>query len=159
MIPENFEYEHTDKFVKGFFADCRWLSNFHVCPVKYQGVIYPSSENAYMAAKFPDQPVRDQFVDITPKEAKKLGTSIRLSHAERVNWDLRRVDVMREILFDKFTRNLDLKQKLLDTGDKYLQEKNWWHDEFWGICDGLGENWLGQTLMSVRDELQRMGRN
>ena len=43
--------------IKGFFGGYRWLSNFHVCDVMFEGDLYPSSENAYQAAKirWPDQ--------------------------------------------------------------------------------------------------------
>jgi predicted NAD-dependent protein-ADP-ribosyltransferase YbiA (DUF1768 family) len=42
---------HDDKNVKGFFGNFRFLSNFHVCAIEYEGLIYPSTENAYQASK------------------------------------------------------------------------------------------------------------
>lgn len=47
----------------------------------------------------------------------------------------------------------DLKAKLLETGDAELVESNWWHDYFWGVCNGRGENHLGKILMKIRAEL------
>lgn len=44
-------------------------------------------------------------------------------------------------------------EDLLDTGDQRLVEGNVWGDRYWGVCDGVGENWLGELLMQVRDEL------
>lgn len=42
-------------------------------------------------------------------------------------------------------------QKLLqDTGDAELIEGNWWHDEFWGVCNGIGQNQSGKILMVIR---------
>lgn len=29
-------------------------------------------------------------------------------------------------------------------------EDNQWHDTFWGICDGIGQNHLGKILMDTR---------
>jgi predicted NAD-dependent protein-ADP-ribosyltransferase YbiA (DUF1768 family) len=49
---------------------------------------------------------------------------------------------MYDIVFDKFTRNKSLGDKLLETGDKYLEETNHWHDTCWGVCNGVGTNWL-----------------
>lgn len=31
---------------------------------------------------------------------------------------------------------------------------NHWHDTYWGVCDGAGENRLGKLLMQVRRELR-----
>ena len=42
---------HDDNYIKGFFGEYRWLSNFEPCKVFYEGFEYSSSENAYQAAK------------------------------------------------------------------------------------------------------------
>ena len=140
---------HDDKNIKGFFDEYRYLSNFHLCEVLFEGVLYPSSENAYMAAKTTDLESRKQFETIKPREAKELGMKIKL----RDNWDQIKFQVMYDILLDKFTRNSDLRQELLDTGDKFLEETNYWGDVIWGVCDGKGQNNLGLTLMKIRDIL------
>ena len=49
----------------------------------------------------------------------------------------------------------DLQEKLLATGDAYLEEGNYWNDTTWGVCNGVGENRLGKILMQVRDEIRR----
>jgi N-glycosidase YbiA len=152
--PCNMSYEnvvkcstHDDKQIKGFFGEYRWLSNYHLEPVMYQGLKYASSENAYQAAKFPPEQ-RPQFQLLNPKDSKKLGNALRI--ANPAQWDIDRVHVMYEILLDKFLKNPILQQKLIDTGDRYLEETNWWKDTFWGVCDGHGENNLGKVLMCIR---------
>ena len=70
----------------------------------------------------------------------------------RADWNDIRVKVMYLILKAKFGQNPDLLEKLLATGDTYLMEGNTWHDTFWGVCNGHGENWLGRLLMQVRSE-------
>jgi ribA/ribD-fused uncharacterized protein len=137
---------HNKKEVKGFFGDYRFLSNFHECPVMFDGVIYPSSENAYMAAKTLDVEARKAFETMNPKEAKLAGRMIPL----REDWELVKIDIMRFILFDKFTRNLDIREKLIQTEDAYLEETNHWGDTIWGVCDGFGSNLLGKILMDTR---------
>ncbi len=47
----------------------------------------------------------------------------------------------------------ELAQKLINTGDAELIEKNYWHDYFWGECNGKGENWLGKILMQIRKNI------
>jgi predicted NAD-dependent protein-ADP-ribosyltransferase YbiA (DUF1768 family) len=42
------------------------------------------------------------------------------------------------------------------TGDRKLVEGNYWHDTFWGVCNGVGENYLGEILMHVRQELRHI---
>jgi GTP cyclohydrolase II len=64
---------------------------------------------------------------------------------------------MDHLVAQKFnpTLNPDLYNRLLATGDKYLEETNWWNDTFWGKnLKGEGENHLGQILMQVRDKLR-----
>jgi ribA/ribD-fused uncharacterized protein len=138
--------KHNESEICGFFEDYRWLSNFHICTVSYEGLSYPSSENAYQAAKYPPEE-RPQFTVCTPSVSKKLGRLAAINPAAS------KEEVMLDCLRDKFT-NPDLRQKLLDTGERHLEETNWWGDTFWGVCDGVGKNMLGKLLMLVRDELR-----
>lgn len=39
------------------------------------------------------------------------------------------------------------------TGNEMLVEGNNWHDKFWGVCGGEGENHLGKMLMHIRERL------
>lgn len=135
--------------ILNFDGQYRYLSNFYMAPAAFEGVVYPSSEQAYQAAKFPAQS-RDIFCRGTPGIAKKLGRMPGM----RADWDTVKVNVMRAIVRDKFTRNADLGRLLVSTGDVHLIEGNWWNDTFWGVCKGRGQNWLGQILMEIRTELQ-----
>lgn len=147
---------HTDQEIRGFFGDYRWLSNFHECPVVFDGIMYQSSEAAYMAAKTLDKNIRREIIALPPKEARKLGRSIVL----RPNWEEIKLDVMFLVVFDKFSRNPELKQKLINTEKTYLEEANAWGDRFWGVSykgfdgklmlTGIGENNLGKILMRIR---------
>ena len=59
---------------------------------------------------------------------------------------------MYQILLDKFTRNIELKNKLKATGTKYIEETNHWKDTYWGVDYKIGgENNLGKILMLIRD--------
>lgn len=140
---------HNEESVKGFFDEYRFLSNYHLCPVMYEEMMYTSSEGAYQAAKTDDLYTRSLFQDLSPLECKKKGKSFRM----KKGWDKIKDKVMYEILKDKFTRNLDLREKLLLTGSKYLEETNYWNDNYWGVCEGRGKNRLGEMLMKIRKEL------
>jgi predicted NAD-dependent protein-ADP-ribosyltransferase YbiA (DUF1768 family) len=53
-------------------------------------------------------------------------------------------------VFSKFLINKDLRQKLVETGDKYLEETNNWGDAYWGVYEDVGNNKLGKILMATR---------
>lgn len=141
---------HDEDNIKGFFGQYRWLSNFHICPITYQGVNFNSTEEAYQAAKCDDIEDMQKFVGLAPNKAKQLGQKVKL----REDWEQVKLEIMDYVCWCKFRYNEDLKQKLLLTGDKYLEETNWWNDKFWGVCNGVGENHLGKILMKIRKKLQ-----
>ena len=126
-----------------------FLSNFYPCQIEYEGIIFPSVEHAYQAAKTPIKSIRLECLDMRPREAKKWGTTIPI----RQDWEDVNLDIMRELTRKKFSHP-SFAKKLLDTGDVVIEETNYWHDTFWGVCNGIGENWLGKILMEVREELK-----
>lgn len=127
-----------------------FLSNFYSAPVKYDGLLYQNNEAAFQSAKCINKKDRRQFINLPPNKAKGYGRRVKL----RNDWEEIKSQVMYDIVKDKFTRNKDLKEKLLATGDKYLEEGNWWNDTYWGVCDGIGQNKLGTILMQVRKEIK-----
>jgi len=141
---------HDEKNIKGFFGSFRFLSNFEPCDVWFEGLKYPSSENAFQSSKV-NVDYRHNFVNITPAQSKKEWKNYPKIDASKEEWDKRRYDVMSVILFEKFYRNKDLRQKLIDTGDRCLEERNHWKDLWWGTdTKGVGENNLGKILMKIR---------
>jgi hypothetical protein len=141
---------HTETMVKGFFGEYRWLSNYHVCPVIFRGMEFTSSEAAYQSAKTNDDYVKSQIQAMSPSESKKFSHSLKTGR----EWEKTKKGIMYEILVDKYTRNEDLKRKLLETGSKYLEETNYWDDTYWGVYMGKGKNTLGELLMKIRNELK-----
>lgn len=128
-----------------------FLSNFYLCEVEYKGVIYPSSEHAYQAAKMKNIEDRNKVANAeTPAKAKKLAKNLPM--ADR--FENQKIGIMREIVFNKFNQNHELSAMLLATENKRLIEGNPWGDTFWGVCKGVGENNLGEILMAVREELR-----
>lgn len=141
---------HNEEKICGFFDEYRFLSNFEEGIVIYDGDKYPSSENAYQAAKTSNFDMKKRLQECTPSKSKKLSKDIEV----RNDWEEVKLQVMENVVRDKFTRNLRLKLLLLKTGDKYLEETNYWNDRFWGVCDGVGHNNLGKILMKIRKELK-----
>ena len=146
-------WKHDDKNVKGFFGDYRYLSNFHVADVEIDGIKYPSSENAYQAFKVIKEE-RHKFINVSPKESKEIWKELTLKYNGEI-WDKKiKKHVMFSVLICKFSQNEDFKNKLISTGNKYLEETNWWKDFYWGVCYGLGDNNLGKQLMIIREILR-----
>ena len=145
--------------ILGFFDKYRFLSNFH----EQQGVTIwidglelenrvpcKSVENAFQASK--TLILGERFIvaySETPGIAKKLGHKVTL----RSDWETIKNDVMLELLTQKFS-HLYYRDLLLATGDAYLEETNTWGDCWFGVCNGVGQNWLGKMLMQIREALR-----
>jgi ribA/ribD-fused uncharacterized protein len=145
--------------------DYWFLSNFaEGFPFTYKGSWFPTSEHAYAFAKV--DPLADDaslwadlimFAD-DPGVAKAHGRGCPL----RPDWEEIKFNVMREIVFAKFTSNPEARRLLLATGDAYLQEGTFWGDTVWGVIyeDDVpfqkrkGTNWLGTILMEIRGMLR-----
>jgi len=143
--------------IKKFEKEYAFLSNFHPAIVQYESMNYPTVEHAYQAAKSTEFFFR-KLIAALPAEkaglAKKRGRTIRL----RRDWDSMKIDIMFELLCNKF-KQPNFKKALLQTGDAKIIEGNFWHDNIWGDCfckkceNVSGQNWLGRLLMEVRDQI------
>lgn len=136
-----------------FDNEYAFLSNFYESKdqyIRYEGLTYKSVEAAFQAAKTLDKRMRKVFTELSPGAAKYLGRHITL----REDWEAVKDQVMYECVRYKFEHCEDIRNLLINTGDAELIESNWWNDTYWGICDGVGQNKLGKTLMRVRDELK-----
>lgn len=134
---------------KNFF-----LSNFYNAPIKYQGLFYQNDEAAFQSAKVigtKQENLCKTFTILKANDAKHKGRHVLL----RSDWEKVKEQVMYDIVFDKFTRNKDLKAKLLATGNAELIEGNTWHDTYWGydFSKKRGQNKLGKILMQVRQKI------
>jgi len=139
-----------------FFKDeFHFLSNFDTTPFVYKNELVKSAEHAFQAEKATNDEARRMILDaVHPGQAKKLGRTVVLPY----NWDEYKVSHMRDVLKSKFSVEV-LRDKLLATGNEELEEGNYWHDNFWGICrcakcSGIGENMLGRLLIELRNDLQ-----
>lgn len=147
----------TDDAILGFFGEYSWLSNFEILDHHIGRVVngdiyyFSSSEAYYMSCKNDDVQYLTTLTEATPAQARRLGVGVAL----REGWDRKyRYRAMFSAVLKKFKNNPKLAAKLLDTGDKYLEESNNWGDMYWGVVDGEGSGNLGHVLMSVREVLR-----
>jgi hypothetical protein len=136
-----------DKFSKE--SGHGFLSNFHQSTIYIDGVSYSSVEHAYQAHKTLDIETRNIIRSAkSSAEAKKLGRCLML----RPDWEEVKLDLMRSFIRQKF-ENPFLRPQLLATGDADLINGNTWNDTFFGVCRGVGQNWLGKILMDERERI------
>lgn len=132
----------------------RFLSNFYRCEVEFDGLVYPSVEHAYQAAKSLDPRDRRNIrIASSPGVAKRLGRKLPL----RPDWDAVKQTVMLSCLESKFSPGTKLAQALIATHPSPLVEGNTWGDTYWGVDlrTGEGMNVLGKLLVIVREKLRK----
>jgi ribA/ribD-fused uncharacterized protein len=140
----------TPAVIDSFRGEFDFLSNFHLCRVEFDGLVYPSVEHAFQAAKSHDPAVRREIRAAgSCGKAKSLGRRCELGP----DWEAVELGVMEQWLRSKFSDPV-LREKLLATGEARLEEGNTWNDTFWGVCRGHGKNRLGKLLMRVRQDLR-----
>ena len=128
-----------------------FLSNFSPSPVLFDGMLFPTVEHGFQAAKTLDLQSRLALVQgtaLSAGQAKRWGRSVQL----RPDWERAKDAVMLDLLRCKFAGSPMLAQQLEDTGDTWLEEGNDWGDRYWGVVNGDGANRLGVLLMQVRGE-------
>lgn len=136
--------------INSFTDEMFFLSNFYPCKIEYEGIVYKNTEAAFQAQKCVIKEDRYSFSDLNPTEAKNLGRTVNL----RKDWEDIKIEEMTKIIHEKFNQNPDLADKLLLTGDSYLEEGNTWGDRVWGTVNGKGANNLGRILMSEREKIK-----
>ncbi|MEP0266401.1 NADAR family protein [Dokdonia sp.] len=138
-----------------------WTLDFEV-----GGTMYKTAEHWMMAEKarlFSDNEILEKIIKAShPNQVKKLGRKV--SGFDPEIWDAHKYEIVKEGNYHKFSQHKNLKEFLINTGDRVLVEASPF-DPVWGI--GLdqnkpnvedpntwkGENLLGFALMEVRDRL------
>jgi len=143
--------------INSFREEYRFLSNFWPVKIFYDGLLYPSVEHAYQAQKTDHEGIRQEIANMSKAgDAKRRGEELKLLRQIRPEWNVEfKLKVMVSLVEQKFSPlNPELVQKLLLTGDNTeLIEGNTWGDTFWGVYEGIGENYLGKILMETRTKL------
>ena len=142
--------------IECFDGEFAFLSNFYPSLIAVDGIMFPTVEHLFQAAKTVSLVEREKIAAAaTPGQAKRLGRNVILCD----NWEEIKDDVMLNALRLKFAI-LSLREKLLATGNEELVEGNTWHDNIWGNCSCdrckniEGQNKLGKLLMQVREEIK-----
>lgn len=70
-----------------------------------------------------------------------------------------KLNTMYNIVWDLFSNNSELSEKLISTGDNFLIYNNKYGDDFWGIYNGEGRNMYGFILVNIRSRLIKIKNN
>lgn len=125
---------------------------YYSAKIVYEGIEYPSAEQAYHAAKTLDIEKRKLISKLPhPSLARKYSKHNKV----RDDWNQIKELVLTEQTLYKFSHSECLKKKLLDTGHLLLIHNNHWHDMYFGVYNGRGLNKYGIILMNVREALRR----
>jgi ribA/ribD-fused uncharacterized protein len=127
------------------------------------GILVPTSEHDYQAARFVSEEVQAIVAGTLDPELERHGVAckrvayelIEQGAEQRPDWDTAKLGRMVISLNKKFDANPELTAQLIATGDEELYEGNTWDDNYWGVSPpGTrdGQNWLGRLLMQVREE-------
>jgi len=143
------------------------LSNFYETEFDLDGVKYKSAEHAYQGIKaktFGDEEAFGKILKAkSAQSAKAAGKKVKEYKEE--TWKEKKDEVMKTVLRAKFTQNLELRKKLLDTEDKRLANADS-RDKYWGIGTSAnttmakdpkkwkGENKLGVMLEELRAQIK-----
>ncbi len=176
-IKESFNREEKLKFLffwghqpnkdgsvgKGCFSQW-WPSEFTI-----NNVLFKTAEHYMMAEKarlFKDDEILKEILDVEhPHDAKKLGRKVQ--NFDPAIWDEHKFEIVVNGNYEKFSQNEDLKDFLINTGDRVLVEASP-RDRIWGIGMAQsnekamnpnlwrGQNLLGYVLMEVRDQLRNV---
>lgn len=140
------------------------LSNFHHAHFMWMNIEWKNSEAAFMYAKalyFGDLATAEKIMnsDHSPSYCKALGRKVTPYNEEA--WDQIRYDMMKNIVYAKFTQNPLCREFLLSLGNRDLVEASS-KDTIWGIGMDVrhpavhvrekwrGRNLLGKCLMDIR---------
>ncbi len=134
------------------------FSNLYRREILIDGVVYPTAEHAYQAAKAQKKKVRD-WILAAPSPALLAMAAHGLYTWDVVpNWSKIKISRMRAVLHAKFSQHPDLRALLLSTGNARLVEAGTVDNavnRMWGEVNGRGKNTLGKLLMEIRATLRR----
>lgn len=135
--------------ITSFRGQHAFLSNFYTAPIERRGILYPTAEHAYQAAKTGSRKMKRRIAaSPSPKLAKHLGYKVEL----RDDWEEVKFRIMLNIVRMKFKQNPNLIPRLLATWPEGLIHDNTHGDTLWGTVNQIGRNHLGIILMILRKE-------
>lgn len=149
-----------------------YLSNFYKCKfecfINNNIIIFNCSEQYFVYYKcliFDSSNIKllnNILEEMEASKIKALGRKVK--NFDKNIWDLKKYNIMLNALYYKFSQNIIIKEKLLNTYDKILYEAAP-RDKIWGIgfsakkaitidTNKYGNNLLGIALIELRNKFK-----
>lgn len=77
-----------------------------------------------------------------------------INKIETFTKDETRLQIMKDLVSQKFSNSKYLQEMLLATGNAILEEGNDWGDTFWVIYNNIGSNHLEKIFLTIRENLR-----
>ena len=103
--------------ITGFEGYFNFLKNEHPCKVWYEGEFYNSVAHAYEAAKCENA---EERLRIRRAPSHKEMLQVAKGVKEPANWLVKKLPIMEKLLRDKFRRDGELRERLVQTGTRDL---------------------------------------
>lgn len=128
------------------------FSNFSPHSIFIDEINWMTVEHYYQSKKFDNEELKEKIrLSKTPTLAKIK--ALEMKEFRRDDWDEVKEKIMLVGLRSKFIQHPELGRLLVSTNPKRLVESTA-NDSYWGeSVDGIGENRLGELLMSIRNEM------
>lgn len=122
--------------------------------IVYEDIAYTNVTSAYLANQIADKGLRYAFAKLSASEAfakfrewkKNVPDFLDTTFEERSR------SVLHDLLTIKFS-DKEFADSLRETDGLEIVYENTYGDKFLGVCDGEGENYLGISLMEIREKL------
>lgn len=139
--------------------------------ISFERMKYHCVLNAYLSATTTSPRIRMSIAEMHPKQALNFSKKIikeKMSLNPRWEDEEYRKEILLDLVYQKFKHNPELGHKLLMTKERKIENGNYHHDNFLGIClcgdcpkeflrPNGPEDVLGNILMEVRKRLQEEG--
>lgn len=138
-----------------FVNEIDWMHNNYPVDIKVGGLVYPTVEHAYQAAKFDDLNIKQKIADLPASKVKRAKDIGRKTKGINPEWNYVKATVMKMLIRQKFFSREDLGLLLINTGNAAIVFKSN-SDVFWGRTgtdEYCGDNVLGEILEDIREEL------
>ena len=136
------------------FVESRWqyLSPFSAHEVEMDGVVYKTAEHAYQTLRMKAGAQESVRTTTSPLEAWRVAQVCKADGL--LNETVDKDELMEKIFRAKLTQHQDIKDILIESGNRELL-KVYDTDYYWGTgADGSGKNLMGKLWMKLRSEIQ-----
>lgn len=145
-----------DDYTEIFVNEIDWMHNNYPVDIEVGGLVYPTVEHAYQAAKFDDLNIKQKIADLPASKVKRAKDIGRKTKGIKPEWENIKFHVMKMLIRQKFFSRDDLGTLLINTGNAEIVFKSN-SDIFWGRTgtdEYCGDNNLGEILEEIREELR-----